>query len=61
MMMNEIQELRQAGYKPAIVGPALFSLDKLLLYTDPVSDEETEKFVSDIYADRRRPANSKPE
>ena len=61
MMPDEIPELRQAGKKPAIVRPVPFSLEKLVLYTYPAPDEETDRFVAAIYADRRQSTNSTPE
>ena len=61
-MNDELQHLRDAGYKPIVVGPQPFSLDDLLRSVDPAPDEETERFVAAIYADRRQAAeNSSPE
>jgi hypothetical protein len=57
-MNDELQELREAGYKPAVVGPQPFSFDHLLQNVDPAPDEETERFVAAIYADRRQAAHS---
>ena len=53
-MSNELQDLRDAGYKPALVGPKPFSFDNILRSIDPSPDEETERFVEAIYADRRQ-------
>jgi len=61
-MKDELRELRDAGYKPIVVGPQPFSLDDLLRNVDPAPDEETERFVAAIYADRRQAAeDSSPE
>ena len=61
-MKDELRELRDAGYKPIVVGPQPFSLDDLLRNIDPAPDEETERFVAAIYADRRQAAeDSSPE
>ena len=61
-MNDELRDLRNAGYKPAVVGPQPFSFEDLLRNVDPAPDEETERFVADIYADRRQAAeNSRPE
>jgi hypothetical protein len=58
---DELQDLRHAGYKPVLVGPKPFSLEEILRHVDPMSDEETERFVAAIYADRRQAAeNSSP-
>ena len=61
-MNDELQDLRDAGYKPIVVGPQPFSFDDLLRNVAPAPDEETERFVAAIYADRRQAAeNSSPE
>ena len=59
-MHDELQELRKSGYKPVLVGPQPFSLDEILRNVDPASDEETERFVAAIYADRRQAAEESP-
>jgi len=53
-MNDELDELRKSGYKPVVVGPQPFSLDDILKNVDPAPDEETERFVAAIYADRRQ-------
>ena len=59
---DDLQDLRDAGYKPIVVGPQPFSFDDLLRNVDPAPDEETERFVAAIYADRRQAAeNCSPE
>jgi hypothetical protein len=61
-MNDELQQLRKAGYRPPVVGPQPFSLEDLLRHVDPAPDEETERFVAAIYADRRQATeNSSPE
>jgi hypothetical protein len=39
--------------KPVVVHPGPLSIDDLLQFVDPAPDEETERFVAAIYADRR--------
>ena len=61
-MNDELQNLLNAGHKPVVVGPQPFSFEDLLRNVDPAPDEETERFVAAIYADRRLAAeNSSPE
>ena len=59
-MSDPLRDLRNAGYKPVLVGPRPFSLEEILRHVDPAPDEETERFVIAIYADRRQ-ATSSPE
>ncbi len=51
-MNDELQELRNSGYKPVLVGPQPFSLDEILRHVDSAPDGETERFVAAIYSDR---------
>jgi hypothetical protein len=37
-MNDELQDLRDAGYKPIVVGQQPFSLDDLLRNVDPAPD-----------------------
>ncbi len=60
-MNDEVQDLRNAGYKPVLVGPQPFSLDDILRNVDPAPSEETERFIAAIYADRRQSENPSPE
>jgi len=61
-MSDEAPDLLNAGHKPVVVGPQPFSFEDLLRNIDPAPDEETERFVAAIYADRRQAAeNSTPE
>lgn len=55
-MNDEVQDLRNAGYTPVVVGPQPFSFEDLLRNIDPAPDSETERFVAAIYADRRQAA-----
>ena len=59
-MNDELQELRNGGYKPVLVGPQPFSLEDILRNVNPAPDEETERFVAAIYADRRQAAEDFP-
>ena len=43
-----------------LVGPKPFSLEEILRNVSPASDEETERFVAAIYADRRQAAEDSP-
>jgi hypothetical protein len=61
-MDDGLEDLRNAGYKPVVVDPQPSSFEDLLRNVDPVPDEETERFVVAIYADRRQAAgNCSPE
>jgi len=51
---DDLQDLRDAGYKPICCRPQPFSFDDLLRNVDPAPDVETERFVAAIYADRRQ-------
>ena len=55
-MNDELQDIRNAGHKPVTVGPRPFSVEEILRNVDPAPDEETERFVAAIYADRRHSA-----
>jgi hypothetical protein len=46
--------MRKRKHKPVPVGPKPFSFDDILRYVDPAPDDETERFVEAIYANRRR-------
>jgi hypothetical protein len=59
-MNDEVQNPLNAGYKPVVVGPQPFSFEDLLRNVDPAPDEETERFVAAIYADRRQAAENSP-
>ena len=55
---DELEDLLNAGYRPVVVGPQPFSFDEILRNVDPAPDEETERFVAAIYADRRQAAQN---
>ena len=55
-MSDYVKNLAESGYKPVLIGPQPFSLDELLRYIDPAPDEETDRFVEDIYTERRQAA-----
>ena len=59
-MNNELQDLRDSGYKPVLVGPKPFSFDNILRNIHPAPDEETDLFVEAIYADRRQAVEDSP-
>ena len=59
-MNDEPQDLRNAHHKPVLVGPQPFSFEDLLRSVHPAPDEETERFVAAIYADRRQAAQNSP-
>ena len=52
-MNDENQAHREPGRGPLVVHPGPVSIDDILRYIDPAPDDETERFVADIYADRR--------
>jgi hypothetical protein len=61
-MNDEIQAMRDAGYRPVVVHPGPLSIEDLLQNIDPAPDDETERFVAAIYADRQEAArNSSPQ
>jgi len=57
-MNKEPQEFRTARHKPVLVGPQPFSFEEILRTVDSAPDEETERFVGAIYADRRQSTES---
>ena len=57
-MNDDGRDVRDPGYRPALVGPQPFSLEFVLQNVDPAPDEETERFVEAIYSDRRRAAEN---
>jgi hypothetical protein len=59
-MNDENQALPEPGCKPVVVHPGPLSIEDLLQYVDPAPDEETERFVAAIYADRRDAAAPPP-
>jgi hypothetical protein len=59
-MSNEDQAPRVPDNKPVIVHPGPVSIEDLLRHVDPAPDDETERFVAAIYADRRADAATLP-
>jgi hypothetical protein len=57
-MKNNDQVLRKAAHKLVVVHPGPLSIEDLLKHIDPAPDDETERFVAAIYADRRAAAAS---
>jgi hypothetical protein len=57
---EELQDLRKAGYRPLIVGLQPFSFDEVLRNVDPAPDDETERLVAAIFADRRQSIERSP-
>jgi hypothetical protein len=60
-MNDEHQILRESGSKPVVVHPGPRSIEDLLRHIDQVPDDETERFVAAIYADRRESATPRSE
>ena len=60
MIDDILKTLRDSGYKPNIIREHQFSFESLLRSVDPAPDEETERFIATIYADRRDPQASHP-
>ncbi len=52
-MKNEKHTLGESAHEPVVAHPRPISIEELLRYVDPTSDEEIERFVATIYADRR--------
>jgi hypothetical protein len=50
---DEHPALKETGDTPVVVHPGPPSVDQLLLNVDPAPDDETERFVAAIYAERR--------
>jgi hypothetical protein len=57
-MNDEDQALTESGRKPVVVHPGPLSIEDLLRHVDPAPDDETERFVAAIYADRRDAATA---
>jgi len=52
-MDKETHDAREKFGKPTVTHPGPLSMDELLRNIDPAPDDETERFVASIYADRR--------
>jgi hypothetical protein len=59
-MNDEDQALREPSWKPIVVHPGPPSIEELLRHVDPAPDDETERFVAAIYADRCEAAANSP-
>jgi len=58
--MNDENQAREASSKPVVVHPGPLSIEDLLRHVDPAPDDETERFVAAIYAERREAATIPP-
>jgi hypothetical protein len=59
-MNDENQAPGETAHKPVVAHPGPRSIEDLLRYVDPAPDDETERFVGAIYADRRESATPPP-
>ena len=59
-MNNDNQALGRAARSLAVAHPGPVSIENLLRHVDPAPDEETERFIAAIYADRRTAAVGPP-
>lgn len=57
-MIDETRKAQGPGDKPVVAHPGFVSIDDLLRHIDPAPDDETERFVAAIYADRRAAAGN---
>ena len=58
---GDMKEKRgSTGTTKQAVSPSPHSIEEILKHIDPAPDEETERFVSAIYADRREPVEMSP-
>jgi hypothetical protein len=57
---EENQAIRKPNCKPIVVHPGPLSVEDLLQHVDPAPDDEIERFVAAIYADRREAAATLP-
>jgi hypothetical protein len=56
--MND--EKQKLGNKPVVVHGQPLSIDEILRFVYPAPDDETERFVAAIYADRRASVTTPP-
>lgn len=54
--MNDEDQIRESSSKPVVVHPGPRSIEDILQFVDKAPDDETERFVFRIYADRRESA-----
>ena len=59
-MNNDNQAFGEADRRLAVAHPGPVSIEDFLRHVDPAPDEETERFVAAIYADRRTAAVAPP-
>jgi len=57
---SDNQAIGESNLKPVVVHPGPLSIEQLLRYVDPAPDEEAERFVAAIYAERREAASGPP-
>jgi hypothetical protein len=55
------QALGEGAHRLAVAHPGPVSIEDLLRHVDPAPDEETERFLEAIYADRRAAAVAPPQ
>jgi hypothetical protein len=60
-MNDEDQALRAPSWKPVVVHAGLPFIEDLVRHVDPAPDDEIERFVAAIYADRCEAATNSPE
>ena len=56
-MKDDRQAIGEASQEPVVLHPGPPSIEDLLRHVEPAPDEETERFVAAIYADRRNAAS----
>lgn len=59
-MNDDNQAIGETAHEPVIVHPGPLSIEDLLRHVNPAPDEEIERFVAAIYADRREAASAPP-
>jgi hypothetical protein len=60
-MNEENNAVRESGRWPAVLHPGPSSMEDLLRYVYPAPDDETDRFIADIYADRREAVSFPPD
>jgi hypothetical protein len=51
---------RKSNSKSTVVHPVRHSIEEILKHVYPAPDEETDRFIAEIYEDRRRSAGVLP-
>jgi hypothetical protein len=54
--MKDEDQIRETSSRPVVVHPGPRSIEDILKYVDPAPEDETDRFVAAIYADRRESA-----